>query len=112
MFALDVARRADDGQLVLGGNVTVELAKSAPGSAIESRIRIAFAIVEDGRRGDSVVLRVKPPAGFTAEGADGTKFVGTVTRTPAAFEIESEPYRGDWTGELLVSGEVLTREEG
>jgi hypothetical protein len=106
-FALDVGRRASDGQLVLAGKVTVALAPGAPSVEVESRIRLAFAIEEDGRRGDAVPLKVKPPSGFRAVGGDATRFVGSITRTAVTFEIESDPYRDDWTGELLVSGEVV-----
>jgi hypothetical protein len=106
-FRFDVDRRAENGQLVLAGKVTVELSETAPLSAIDSRIRISFALDEDGRRGDSVALKVTPPPGFAKIGGEDTRFMGTVTRRPVAFEIESDPYRSDWTGELLVAGEVV-----
>jgi hypothetical protein len=106
-FGFDVARRAENGRLTLSGKVSVELSESAPASAMESRIRLAFAIDEDGRRGDEVPLKVTAPSGFNPIDGDGNRFVGTVTRTPLLFEIESEPYRADWTGELLVSAEVV-----
>jgi hypothetical protein len=104
-FRIDVARRGNSEGLILSGKVAVGLATTSQAETIESKIRISLAIDEDGRRGDAVPLHITPPPGFHVDSGDETRFIGPVSHDPVEFELESEPYRDDWTGELLVSGE-------
>lgn len=106
-FRLDVRRDVSGDDLYLHGTVTVRLADGVQEPSLGARIRIALAIDEDGRRGETVQLRISPPEGFEALDGDGARFEGVVSEQPARFEISSQAYRSDWTGELLVSGERL-----
>jgi hypothetical protein len=102
---LDVRRVKTGDDLQLVGCVDVELSPQAPQDEIEGRVRFAFALEEDGRRGTLVPLMIEPPQGFVPTEGDGLAFTGIVARVPARFIIRSEKYRADWTGELLVEGE-------
>jgi hypothetical protein len=104
-FTLDVRREERDQELVVSGNVDVRLADDVTVHALPTTIRIALAIDEDGKRGTEVPLNVVPPRGFTPVDGDGGRFEGTLTGAPVRFEVKSEPYRADWTGQLVVSGE-------
>jgi hypothetical protein len=107
-FRIDVRRVATDGDLELVGHVDVGLTADAEQDEIDAQIRFAFALDEDGRRGSLVPMTITPPGGFTALDTDEAQFRGIVARSPARFELRSERYRQDWTGELLVEGEVVT----
>jgi hypothetical protein len=108
---LDVQREASGDHLVLSGSVGVRLAEDVTASSIPARIRIAFALDEDGRRGTAVPLEIEPPGDFERVPGKETRYDGDVTAEEARFTIRSEPYRADWTGELLVSGEDLRADE-
>jgi hypothetical protein len=110
-FRLDVQRSLSGSGLTLSGHVDVRLADDADADELPARIRLAFALEEDGKRGSIVPLEVSPPAGFGPVDGDGSRFEGVVTRHPVRFDLTSEPYRADWTGELLVTGERVEEEE-
>jgi hypothetical protein len=108
---LDVRRVPSGDELVLSGSVDVRLADHVTASVVPARIRIAFAIEEDGRRGSAVPLDVEAPPGFERLPGNEARYEGHVTLENARFRIRSDPYRADWTGELLVSGEDLRTDE-
>jgi hypothetical protein len=109
-FILDVRREQRDDDLILRGHVDVRLADDVEASEIAARLRFTFAIDEDGKRGTEIPLAITPPVGFELTDGDASRFDGAVTTSPVRFELESEPYRSDWTGELLVSGEERIEE--
>ena len=53
-------------------------------------------------------MRILPPEGFTEllKASDG-RFRGIVAENGVVFEVESEPYRADWSCRLLADTEVL-----
>jgi hypothetical protein len=106
-FRVDVRRVERDGDLELVGHVDVSLAADAEEDEVDAQVRFAFALDEDGRRGSLVPMTITPPSRFTALDTEDGRFRGIVRRSPARFELRSEPYRHDWTGELLVEGEVV-----
>jgi hypothetical protein len=106
-IGLDVAREPDGGDLRLRGSFHVALALGAPVDELLARIRVSLALDEDGRRGDSVTVAIHPPQGFQPVPDDPSRFDGLITRKPVRFEILSDAYRADWTGDLLVSAEPL-----
>lgn len=110
---LDVKRVQIGNDLQLVGRVDVGLAPHAAEDEIQARLRFAFALEEDGRRGTLVPLMIEAPKEFVRTDGDGSVFTGTVGRVPARFVVRSDAYRGDWTGELLVEGERhLPRRKG
>jgi hypothetical protein len=104
-FRLDVKRQRVGDALQLVGHVDVGLSSHTSEGAIDAILRFAFALDEDGKRGTHVPLRITLPEGFTPVDGDGERFEGAVRKTPVRFELRSESYRDDWTGELLVEGE-------
>jgi hypothetical protein len=104
-FALDVRREQRGRDLVVAGHIDVSLADDVAAAALPTIVRLALAIDEDGKRGSEVPLNVVLPKGFTAVDGDGSRYEGLVTDVPVRFVVESAPYRADWTGQLLVSGE-------
>jgi len=72
---------------------------------LECRIGIRYAFDEDGALGDNCPLSVvRCPDGFrvVSQGDTGTVIEGRLTREATAFEVVSEPYDPDWTGQLIV----------
>jgi hypothetical protein len=104
-FRLDVKRVPTGRDLQLVGHLDVSLSADAEQDASRAWLRVVFALDEDGRRGSIVPLAITPPDDF-AVADDGTRFNGVVTHSWARFALRSDPYRHDWTGELLVEGEV------
>lgn len=109
-FRLHVDRELVGEELRLVGKVDVSLAPDVREDELYARVRIDFALDEDGKRGSRVPLDIIAPAGFSSVDGDG-RFEGSVGRQWATFELESDPYRHDWTGELLVEGDVVASED-
>jgi hypothetical protein len=107
VIGLDLKREVDGEELRLRGSVDIALANGASADELQSRIRLSLALDEDGRRGDSVPLEIDAPAGFEQVPDDPSRFDGPVTPKPVRFGIRSDRYRADWTGDLLVSADVL-----
>jgi hypothetical protein len=101
---LEVAPGSDDLML----RATVELSLSSNYTkADEATVitRISYKFLEDGAAGQKCSIEVSPPSEFSPVG-EGV-FAGSLSRTPVAFTIVSEPYSSDWSGRLLTTCEVL-----
>ena len=84
-FRLDVKRVPVGNQLALVGHVDCNLSADAKEDEVEARLRFAFALDEDGKRGSLVPLAITPAPGFTAADEDGTLFDGLLGRTSGSL---------------------------
>jgi hypothetical protein len=101
-------RAASDhsGRIELVGSATYALTDHYEGESAQVLLAISYRFVEDDRVGDHAALRVTAPEGFTPT-LDGA-FEGKLKRErPARFDFVSEPYDLDWSGRLIVNGEVV-----
>lgn len=84
------------------------------GDVADAHFLFRYAFDEDGRLGDDCPLEVKAPRGFAVVEDDdqkGTFAGGQLSREAAVFELQSEPYPSDWTGQLIVSAEPIAVDE-
>lgn len=75
----------------------------------DARVRIAFKILEDDRAAKEThpVEFLSVPAGFGyADDAEG-EFEGRLGRSMSRFELVTAPYQPDWSGRLIVEGDLL-----
>jgi len=102
-------KRADKSRDEVLGAAVVGLSEHFEGESTWVEVQIRFRLLEDGRAlGDSLELDVESPPGFTAQ-ADGT-FRGELHRqTPARFGFLTEPFRSEWSGELDIRADPISR---
>lgn len=104
-FRIDVGREVTEGALVLSGSIEARLSSATKEDELPARVRIAYALDEDGRRGESVPLAVTLPKGFAPVEGESDRFDGILSREPVVFELRSNPYSADRTADLLISGD-------
>jgi hypothetical protein len=99
---------APDGEnLVMRAKVLFRLSDTyVDGDEAPVVAHLLYRFIEDGRAGRPCILEIEAPAGFT-EGEPG-RFSGTLTRSPSAFEVVSDPYSADWTARLTASCEIAS----
>lgn len=96
-----------DSQLRVKGSVRFALADHFTADEALTDIAISYRFIEDDRVGTTVSLKIRPPSaqGF-AEVRPGV-YRGLLRREEyARFEFSTEPYDLDWSGRLIVSGNL------
>lgn len=97
-------------QIRLHAKAKLSLTEDVDVSSARCRLHFRYAFDEDGRLGDDCEVEVSVPPGFEHEAAGkhgGVMIIGELTHEAVDFEILSAPYDPDWTGQLLVSGEII-----
>jgi len=103
---------AGEGDIRLTGSATFSLSEHHESDQASVEVSIAYRFVEDDRPGAYCSLDVEPPAGFERKGSSPELFSGVVERDEeVTFEVRSESYSADWTGRLIVKGDVSEDEE-
>lgn len=106
---LDYQPRASgaEGRVELAGTARYSLSEHFEGEAARVEVTLSYRFIEDERVGDHARLDITAPPGFLAKGDDGV-FQGELKRDQeASFEFVSEPYDPNWSGRLIVDGEVM-----
>jgi hypothetical protein len=96
-----------EGLIELAGSATYALSEHFQGDRAHVTLTIAYRFVEDDRVGDHAPLAISAPEGFVSK-TDGS-YEGVLERfKEARFEFVSAPYDPDWSGRLIVNGELTT----
>lgn len=99
----------DPTQIRLVGSARVALSTNAASDSSEGFVQIRYFFHEEGKQGDRCELDIVAPKGFAIDqDADSGRFVGTLTRRQVEFTFTSRGYSSDWTGRLVVGGDILT----
>jgi hypothetical protein len=102
-----------DGLCRLKAAIRLALSEHSEDDSAPAAIHLDYAFVSDAPRtkDDRPGLDLELPQGMTAERRDDGVYVvsGSLERTPVTLSVESEPYPADWTGELKVTADLLTR---
>ena len=94
------------GFIQVKGSVAYSLSEHFRGDESDVIVTIQYRFIEDDRLGDHAELRIVPPAGFSPIEGKG-RFSGRLRRGEEAwFQFESAPYDANWTGRLIVNGDV------
>lgn len=90
------------------GSVSYSLSEHFEGDHAPVVVTIAYRFIEDDRLGDHADLKIVAPAGFVSiDGGGG--FEGVLKRgEEARFTFESAPYDSNWSGRLIVNGDLRT----
>ena len=95
-------RTVDDDGVRVKGHIDVRIRPDRDVSAAKVTLRFALALDEDGRRGDVVPLEVWVDGAAVERRKKGTYVTIDLTKDVTRFDIESAPYRPDWTSRLRV----------
>lgn len=96
------------GLIQVAGAVSYSLSEHFEGDEAPVAITINYRFIEDDRLGDHVNLTITPPEGFTSLNGQG-EFNGVLKRgDDARFTFVSDPYDPNWSGRLIVNGDVLS----
>lgn len=94
-----------DGLIEVAGSATYALSDHFDGDAARVSLHIAYRFIEDERVGEYADLNVMAPAGF--EETETGVFEGILEHEgEVRFEFSSEPYEPNWSGRLIVNGEI------
>ena len=107
---LEYAPSSAGDQVKMSGRATFSLSDNFKGDEAEVELSIMYRFVEDERVGEEASLDIRGPEDMekVREGV----FRGRLIRgQQARFRFESEAYDPNWTGRLLVNGEVLSAQE-
>jgi hypothetical protein len=110
-FANDGLRSGIDDSVSYKATIRFRLTDTfKKGDSAEVTISIEYCFIEDGRRGRSCNLTIKPPPGFTqiAEG----EFVGVLAKKSVSFLVTTDPYSADWTGRITAVGKLKAKQDG
>lgn len=109
----ETGEAAEAGHVELAGSAMYSLSEHFEGEAAKVVLDIAYRFIEDERVGEHAELKISPPPGFNE--VEKGVYRGVMKRNmEARFEFVSEPYDPNWSGRLIVNGEVegtLTGEE-
>lgn len=101
---------AGDGVSIrMRARVSVGLSSRHRGASRKVVVALRYHFLEDDRMGRPCPVTVRGPDGFDALG--DRRFMGPLTTDPVEFELLSEPYNMEWSGRLVVDGEVVDEAE-
>ena len=98
----------------LAATAKFNLTSNHPDAEAEVRLVFRYAFDEDGALGDDCPLELGDlPAGFAILGRDdrGTTVEGVLTHDETTFSLRSHSYDADWSGQLIVIGDVIAADE-
>lgn len=97
-----------DDAIRLRGSASFCLSEHCEDDEAAAEVMIAYRFLEDGRLGEHAQMEFDPPDGFTEVG--GGRYRGTLTKdADVLFGFETAPYSMDWTGRLVVNGDLLAQ---
>ncbi len=97
----------DDRRIRMAASVRFALSQHVEADSSAVRLGLSYKFVEDGRAGARCPLLVEAPDGFQPSD-DGLTFDGILTHEPVDFRVLSDAYSGDWTAQLVASGELAS----
>jgi hypothetical protein len=110
--AIRISQRVETvgSQILLRAEAKFSLTKDLEIERARCQLHFRYAFDEDGRLGEDCEITVSTVPGFEQQAAGkrgGVVMVGELSHEAVDFEIVSVPYDPDWTGQLIVSGEII-----
>jgi hypothetical protein len=93
-----------DGGIRLRATATFALSAHVTEERRTVDLKVQYRFLEDDRLGEACALTIGAPAGFVNEG--NGSYSGELAHDAVTFEVMSAPYSSDWTGQLIVAGNL------